>query len=112
VWQRSHQLALAVYRSSEAFPSHERFGLTSQMRRAAVSIPANIAEGSKRRTRQDYSRFLNVAEGSAAELEYLLLLARDLGYVDESTAAPLLGEADAVARMLHALRARVEQDHG
>jgi len=107
VWQRSHALALEIYRATAAFPAQERFGLTSQLRRAAVSVPANIAEGSKRDSRTDYARFLNIAEGSLAEAECLLLLARDLAYLPTDACEPLTREAEEIARMLHALRAKV-----
>ena len=110
VWQRSHALVLELYRLSARFPDHERFGLTSQLRRAAMSVPTNIAEGSKRQHPQDYARFLNIAEGSLAETQYLLLLSRDLGYLAADTATPLLTESEEIARMLHALRSKVE--HG
>jgi len=86
VWQRSHALVLQLYRLTATPPAEERFGLTSQIRRAAVSVPTNIAEGSKRRTNADYARFLNVAEGSLAETEYLLLLTRDIGYLSAELA--------------------------
>jgi four helix bundle protein len=109
VWQRSHAFVLAVYRLSEAFPSQERFGVVSQLRRAAVSVPTNIAEGSKRRTSQDYARFLNLAEASLAETEYLLMLCRDLGYIASELTEPLLVEASEISRMLYALRGKVEQ---
>jgi four helix bundle protein len=89
------------------FPAEERFGLTSQIRRSATSTPTNIAEGSKRRTNAEYARFLNIAEGSLAA-EYLLLLARDIGYLLADQAAPLLAEVDEIARMLHHLRLKVE----
>jgi len=108
VWQKGHAFALAVYRLSIAFPADERFGLTSQLRRAAVSVPTNIAEGSKRRTRQEYARFLNIAEGSLAEVEYLLMFARDLGYVTSTTAHASIGEVAEIAKMLHGLRTKVE----
>ncbi len=108
VWQRSHALVLAIYGATVSFPSDERFGITSQLRRAAVSVPSNIAEGSKRQGRLDYARFLNIAEGSLSETQYLLMLARDLGYLPQDVAATLLGEADEVARMLHTLRVKVE----
>jgi four helix bundle protein len=108
VWEKSHALTLDIYKITNAFPSEERFGLVSQLRRAASSVPTNIAEGSKRRGNQDYARFLNVAEGSLAETEYLLMLSRDLGYVrKESVDKPLTDIAE-VARMLHALRVKVE----
>jgi four helix bundle protein len=108
VWQRSHALVLQVYRLSSALPQDERFGLVSQLRRAAASTPTHIAEGSKRRTSNDFAHFLNIAEGSLAELDYLLLLARDLGYVGNDKVGPLRAEVDEIARMLHAFRLKVE----
>jgi four helix bundle protein len=109
VWQRTHALTLRVYGLTESFPSAERFGLTSQLRRAATSMPTNIAEGSKRRSNPDYARFLNLAEGSAAEVEYLLMLSRDLGYVTPAEAEPLVREVSEISRMLYALRTKVER---
>lgn len=79
VWRRGHSLVLGIYRATATFPAEERFGLVSQLRRAAVSVPANIAEGSQRDSPADYARFLNIAQGSLAEVQYLLLFARDLG---------------------------------
>ena len=90
------------------FPAAERFGLTSQLRRAALSVPTNIAEGSKRISRQDYARFLNIAEGSLSETEYLILVSRDLGYVPREAASSFLKEASELLGMLHALRRKVE----
>jgi four helix bundle protein len=110
VWQKAHGLALKVYQLSKALPADERFGLVSQLRRAAVSVPTNIAEGSKRRTRQEYARFLNIAEGSAAEVEYLLMLASDLRYLSPSSARESIDTVGEVARMLHGLRIKVERD--
>lgn len=80
VWQKAHVFALEIYKSSGAFPKNETYGLTSQLRRAAVSIPANIAEGFKKRGRQDKARFMNIAQGSLEESRYYLMLARDLSY--------------------------------
>ena len=108
VWQRSHALVLQVYRLTATFPQEERFGLTSQSRRAATSVPTNIAEGSKRRSNQDFAHFLNMAEGSLSELDYHLLLARDLGYASDDKVAPMRTEADEIARMLHSFRIKVE----
>ena len=99
VWQKSHALALEVYRASAVFPRHELFGLTQQMRRAAVSVPSNIAEGFRRRGRLDKARFLNIAAASLDELQYQLLLAHDLGYGDTTS---LRQGALEVARMLSA----------
>jgi len=108
VWQRSHASALAVYRVTKRFPPDERFGVTSQLRRAAVSIGTNIAEDSKRQHAQDLVRFLNIAQASVAEAESLLLLSKDLGYVSVDDAKPVLFELDGIARMLTALRRKVE----
>jgi four helix bundle protein len=80
VWQKAHQFVLGVYRLTKSFPREEIYGLTSQFRRAAVSIPANIAEGFKKRGRPDKVRFMNVAQGSLEECRYYLILANDLGY--------------------------------
>ncbi len=109
VWKRSHAFALSLYRLSANFPGEERFGLTAQLRRAVLSVPTNIAEGSKRQGRQEYARFLNIAEGSLAEVEYLLMFSRDLGYLDKKTSEASLAEADEIARMLSRLRSKVEQ---
>jgi four helix bundle protein len=108
VWQRSHALVLEIYRVTAAFPADERFGLVSQLRRAAVSVPCNIAEGTKRQRAPDYARFLNIAEGSLAETEYLIILSADLGYLAPAAKDQLTSEAQEIARMLHALRQKVE----
>ena len=81
MWQRGHELVLAVYQVSARFPADERFGVTSQIRRAAVSIPTNIAEGSGRGGDTEFARYLQIALGSASEVEYLLILAKDLSYI-------------------------------
>lgn len=109
VWERSHELVLAVYRATKSWPAEERFGLTSQLRRAAVSVPANIAEGAKRVHAGDFARFLNVAESSLAEMDYLMLLSRDLGYLDSADAERLRTEAEEISRMAYALRRKVEE---
>ena len=80
VWQKAHEFVLAVYRYSESFPEREKYGLAHQLRRAAVSIPANIAEGFGKRSPADKARFLNMAEGSVEECRYYLILSQDLGY--------------------------------
>ena len=80
VWRKAHEFVLEVYRYTESFPRHEIYGLVQQMRKAAVSIPANIAEGFKRRGKTDKARFMNIAEGSLEESRYYLILAHDLGY--------------------------------
>jgi four helix bundle protein len=80
VWRKAHQLVLGIYRLTESFPDREKFGLSHQMRRAAVSVPANIAEGFGKRSQPEKARFLNIAEGSLEECRYYLILAQDLGY--------------------------------
>jgi len=99
VWQKAHALVLGVYRLTESFPKHELFGLVSQMRRAAVSIPANFAEGYKKRGRSDKARFMNIAQGSVEEVRYYLILSSDLGYADTEKA---MRDLDEVSRMLDA----------
>ena len=83
VWEKAHRVTLLIYRLTTEFPAHERYGLTSQMRRASASIAANIAEGCGRNSDGDFHRFLATAMGSAVEVEYFLLLARDLGFLDD-----------------------------
>jgi len=89
VWQKSHELTLLIYQATVNFPKEELYGLTSQMRRAAYSIPTNIAEGSGRSSNTEFKRFLQIAMGSAAELEYQLLLAKDLSYLSINQYEPL-----------------------
>jgi four helix bundle protein len=110
VWQRSHKMVLTLYRATRSFPNDERFGLISQLRRAALSVPTNIAEGSRRATAKDYSRFLNIAEGSLSETEYLVLLSRDLNYLPSESASGLLTEIKELASMLHSLRKTIQRD--
>src|SRR5690348_3685739 len=93
VWEKEHRLTLAIYKVTTTFPRDERFGLTGQIRRACGSIPANIAEGCGRGTGSDFARFLQIAMGSASELEYHLLLAHDLGYLHPADYEPMIGEA-------------------
>jgi four helix bundle protein len=109
VWQQAHALVLAIYPLTGAFPADERFGLTTQLRRAASSVPSNIAEGSKRASNAEYAHYLNIAEGSLAETEYHLILSRDLGYVKAALVEPLFAQIADLAGMLHALRTKVEQ---
>jgi four helix bundle protein len=104
VWQKAHQFVLAVYRLTDRFPKHELFGLTSQLRRAAVSVPANIAEGFRKRTEAEKARFLNIAQGSVEECAYYLILCNDLQYGD---AGPLETQLDEVSRLLSRYAAAV-----
>ena len=99
VWRKSHQLTLRVYKLTAAFPKHEVYGLSSQMRRAAVSVPANIAEGFKKRGRPDKARFMNTAQASLEELRYYFILARDLNYLPQKETREDIEE---ISRMLGA----------
>jgi four helix bundle protein len=104
VWRKAHEFALAIYRLTSGFPKVETYGLASQMRRAAVSVPANIAEGFRRCGKTDKARFMNVAEGSLEECRYYLILTQDLGYGDTSK---LASTADEVSRLLGAYAAAI-----
>jgi len=108
VWQRSHSFVLDVYRLTLNFPQEEKFGLISQLRRAALSVPTNIAEGSKRVGRVEYARFLNIAEGSVAETQYLLMVSRDLGYLPKEPHDATQKSLAEIAKMLHGLRLNVQ----
>ena len=103
VWQRSHELVLKIYEITKDFPKDEQFGLTSQIRRAAVSIPSNIVEGKARGSSKDYNRFLLIARGSLEEVKYQMLLAKDLKYIDEQKYKELLNLAMEVGRLLAGL---------
>src|SRR5437588_1323045 len=99
VWQKAHRFVLEVYALTAAFPKQETYGLSLQMRRAAVSVPANIAEGFRRRGKADKARYMNMAEASLEESRYYLILAKDLGYGDTSS---LTTSLDEVSRLLNA----------
>jgi four helix bundle protein len=107
VWERSLELTCEVYRLTDRFPSGERFGLTSQMRRAAASIASNIAEGHERRSRADFRRFVSMALGSLAELETQIELGIRLGFSDSEGVVIVRGLADQVGRMLNTMRTRL-----
>ena len=100
-WQEAHKLVLMVYRVTKEFPNDEKFGLVSQMRRAAVSIPANIAEGFKRRGVQDKLRFYNTSESSLEELKYYFILSKDLDYIPANQ--NLISHTETVGRLLNGL---------
>ncbi len=100
-WKKAHQLTLEVYNITNNFPRIEQFGLTSQMRRCASSVPSNITEGFKRASLRDGLRFYNIAEGSLEELKYQLLLSKDLDYINEKDHKKLMDVAEEVGRLLH-----------
>ena len=109
-WQKCDAFAFAVYKAARQFPRDELYGLTSQLRRAALSAPTNIVEGCGRRTQRDYLLFLNRAETSLEEAGYLVNFARRLGYVKDAEAAGLLAMQDEAARVLRGLLVRIESD--
>ena len=111
VWQKAHELALLLYKVTRGFPTDERFGLTSQIRRSAASVCANLAEGCGRQTRRDFARFVYIALGSASELEYHLLMAADLGILGRDSYAPLERSVTDVKRMLAGLIRRLMTDN-
>jgi len=100
-WREAHKLVLMVYQITKGFPGDERYGLVSQMRRAAVSVPANVAEGFKRLGIRDKIHFYNISEGSLEELKYYFILSKDLGYVKSN--ADLMAQSQTVGRLLHGL---------
>ena len=103
VWQKAHELTLAVYKTTSNFPSEEKYGLCSQLRRAAASVPTNVVEGYRRKGGKEFLRFLNIAEGSLEETKYHLILSRDLGYLNLAEYVRLNGLCDEVGRMLRGL---------
>ncbi len=110
VWEKSHQLALAIYKATKDFPKEELYGLTSQIRRASMSVPTNIAEGCGRNTDADFARFLQMAMGSASETEYQLILARDLGFIPDDHYEKLQIDVEEVKRMLASLLKTLRAD--
>ncbi len=108
VWQKAHQFVLGVYRFTENFPKSEQYGLTSQLRRAAVSIAANIAEGFRKRSKLDKARFMNISQGSLEECRYYLILSKDLNYGDSST---LMAQLEEVSKILDAYISSILASH-
>tara|TARA_R110002126_G_scaffold291415_2_gene452308 strand:+ start:88937 stop:89287 length:351 start_codon:yes stop_codon:yes gene_type:complete len=103
VWELGHQITLDVYKLSKQFPKDERFGITSQMRRCSSSVPANIAEGCGRESEKEFKRFLVIANGSATELEYFLILVKDLKLADDNAIDELIEKVDKLKRSLNRL---------
>lgn len=112
VWEKAHQITLNVYKASADFPKSEVYGLTSQLRRAVASIPANIAEGCGKKTQADLANFLNIALGSANETEYFLILSKDLEYLTEEQFLILSNEINEVKAMLIKLIIKVRSNKG
>lgn len=109
VWEKAHEFVLDVYKASDLFPPQEKFGVTSQLRRSAASIPTNIAEGCGRGSNADLARFLQISMGSASEVEYLLILARDLKILPIEVFSEMEAELLQIKRMLNALIQRVQK---
>ncbi len=110
VWEKAHRLTLDIYGLTRLFPKEELYGLTSQIRRSSSSVPTNIAEGCGRGSDADFKRFLQIAFGSAIETEYLLLLSKDLKYVDSSKAESLNRDTEEVKKMLSSLIKKINRD--
>ncbi|MBZ0165596.1 MAG: four helix bundle protein [Candidatus Omnitrophica bacterium] len=106
VWQKAHQLTIEIYKATQAFPQTEMFGLVSQIRRSAVSVCANIAEGQRKRTK-DFARYLEISQASLQETKYHLILSKDLGYISRVHFDKLFGEAEEIGKMIHGLRNRI-----
>jgi len=111
VWQKSYQLCLVIYKITKEFPNDERYSLTSQIRRSAVSVPSNIAEGYGRKSTLEYIRFLYIAYGSTCELETQILLAGDLGYIKSDKLTKVQKDLEEGERMLKALIKSLENKH-
>lgn len=107
VWKKAHTFVLEIYKKTECFPEKERFGVISQMRRSATSIPTNLAEGGKRSTKKDYAHFVNISESSLEETKYLLILSKDLGYLKSQEYESLILAANEIGRMLHGLNKKL-----
>jgi four helix bundle protein len=109
VWQKAMGFVTTVYAITKQFPKEELYGLTSQIRRSAVSIPSNIAEGRSKRSTREFIRFVNIACGSAAELETQLMISHNLNYIASTELAPLINELSSIARMLNGLYSGLEK---
>ncbi len=105
VWQKSHQLVLSIYKATTQYPKSELYGLVNQIRRAAVSVPANIAEGFKRKSKAEKAHFLTIAYGSLEEVRYYLILSQDIGYCDTSE---IKKQAEEVSKLLTLYRSKIE----
>jgi len=109
VWRAAVDFVVTIYKATESFPKEEKFGLTSQVRRAAISVPANIAEGAARRSPKEFAHFISNAQGSASELETELLIAHRLGYLRESVYLEMRDTLDKIGRMLIGLTRHLEK---
>lgn len=107
IWRKSMKLAKKIYEITRRFPAEERYGLSNQLRRAAVSVPSNIAEGSQRLSDKEFAQFLRIAKGSLAEIETQILLATDFGYIASTQPSPLIEEIHEISKMLRSFIATI-----
>lgn len=107
IWQTSHKFTLKIYELTKSFPLDERFGLTSQLRRASASVPTNISEGCGRDSEVEFARFLTIAQGSISEVEYLLILSSDLNYITVKNSKELIEEIVQVRKQIHSLKQKL-----
>lgn len=108
IWQRSHQITLKIYTVTQLFPNHELYGLSSQMRRSAASIPTNIAEGSGKNSDAEFKRYLTISAGSCSELHYQLILAKDLKYIPENIFKELEEEIITIRKMIYSFCEKIK----
>jgi len=109
VWQKSHDMVIEIYRVTGSFPDEERYGLVSQIRRSASSVPTNIVEGFKRRSRKEFVHFLNIAESSLEETKYWLILSKDLSYIKDEEGREVEALCDEIGKMLFGLQASLSK---
>jgi four helix bundle protein len=107
VWQKAHNLALNIYKITKEFPKEEKYGLVAQLRRSVASIPTNIVEGFKRKSKTDYAHFINIADSSLEETKYHLILANDLGYIKEENFNRLNNMCDEIGKMLYSFHKKL-----
>lgn len=107
IWQLSHELVLDIYKTSSGFPNEEKFGVIGQLRRAIISIPTNIAEGCGRNSDKEFNQFLNIALGSASESEYLIILSKDLNYLDESKFVDFESKINTIKSKIYKLKEKL-----
>ena len=107
IWEKSYKLGLSIYTVTQSFPKEEVYGLTSQLRRCAISVPSNIAEGSRRSTEKDFKSFLHIAYGSLAEIEVQIMYATDLEYISKKDSETLLQEISEISKMVNAFIAKL-----
>jgi len=107
VWEKAHNLVLEIYKTTKNFPKEETYGLVAQLRRSGASIPTNIAEGFKRKSKKDYAHFINIAESSLEESKYHIILAKDLGYIKKEDFDKFVDMCDEIGKMLYSFHRKL-----